>query len=131
MDYNINQLVWKVLCWNIRGLNADDKQLALYNKIVESGCALACIQETKKEDFDRSFIKKCCPRQFDSFAFAPSVGASGGILVVWKSSIFDGLLIEAQRFGVVISFKSAHSQLKWTLVVVYGPCEGEQRDLFV
>ena len=120
-----------MLCWNIRGLNADDKQLALYNKIVESGCALACIQETKKEDFDRSFIKKCCPRQFDSFAFAPSVGASGGILVVWKSSIFDGLLIEAQRFGVVISFKSAHSQLKWTLVVVYGPCEGEQRDLFV
>ena len=82
MDYNINQLVWKVLCWNIRGLNADDKQLALYNKIVESGCALACIQETKKEDFDRSFIKKCCPRQFDNFAFAPSVGASGGILVV-------------------------------------------------
>ena len=79
MDHNLHYLVWKVLCWNIRGLNAEDKQLALYNKIVESGCAVACVQETKKEDFDRHFIKKCCPRQFDSFAFAPSVGASGGI----------------------------------------------------
>ena len=90
MDYNINYLVWKVLCWNIKGLNADDKQIALYNKIVESGCAVACIQGTKKEMFERNFIKKCCPRQFDSFAFAPSVGAPGGILVLWKSSIFYG-----------------------------------------
>ena len=109
MDCNINSLVWKVLCWNIRGLNADDKQLALYNKIVESGCALACIQETKKESFDRNFIKKCCPRQFDNFAFSPSVGASGGILVVWKSSVFYGILVDVQRFGLIISFKSAQS----------------------
>ena len=58
------------------------------------------------------------------------MGASGGILVVWKSSIFEGTLIEVQRFGIIISFKSAQSQQKWTLVVVYGPCEGEQRDLF-
>jgi exonuclease III len=78
MDYNINMLVWKVLCWNIRGLNAHDKQLALFNKIVESGCAVACVQETKKENFDRHFIKQCCPKQFDTFAFSPSVGASGG-----------------------------------------------------
>ena len=49
MDYNVNYLVWKVLCWNIRGLNSDDKQLALREKITESGCAVACIQETKKE----------------------------------------------------------------------------------
>ena len=131
MDYKVNHLIWKVLCWNIRGLNSDDKQLALYNKIMESGCAVACVQETKKEDFDRAFIKKCCPRQFDSFTFSPSVGASGGILVVWKSSILEGTLVQVQRFGLIISFKSVHSQQKWTLVVVYGPCHGEQRDLFV
>jgi exonuclease III len=131
MDYNINYLVWKILCWNIRGLNSEDKQLALHAKIVESGCAIACIQETKKESFDRKFIKGCCPKQFDTFAYSPSVGASGGILVVWKSSIFSGLLIETKRFGIIISFSSAHTNQKWTLVVVYGPCEGEERDNFV
>ena len=131
MDYNVNYLVWKVLCWNIRGLNSDDKQLALREKITESGCAVACIQETKKESFDRKFIKSCCPKQFDNFAFSPSVGASGGILVVWNSKIFQGILVQSERFGLIISFSSAHTGQKWTLVVVYGPCQGEQRDLFV
>jgi endonuclease/exonuclease/phosphatase family metal-dependent hydrolase len=57
--------------------------------------------------------------------------ASGGILVMWKSSIFLGTLIQSKRFGIIISFQSAHSLQKWTLVVVYGPCQGELRDLFV
>jgi exonuclease III len=131
MDYNVKSLIWKVLCWNIRGLNATDKELALYNKITETGCVVACVQETKKENFDRSFIKNCCPKQFDTFTYSPSVGASGGILVVWKSSIFKGTLVEAHKIGLIIESESVHSGQKWTLVVVYGPCEGEQRDCFV
>jgi hypothetical protein len=59
------------------------------------------------------------------------VGASGGILVVWKSSVFEGVLVDVQRFGLIISFKSASSQQKWNLVVVYGPCQGILRDQFV
>lgn len=39
---------WEVLCWNIRGINSDDKQLALNNAIRSSGCSVVCIQETKK-----------------------------------------------------------------------------------
>ena len=103
----------------------------ILKEMAESGCAVACIQETKKESFDRKFIKSCCPKQFDNFAFSPSVGASGGILVVWNSKIFQGILVQSERFGLIISFSSAHTGQKWTLVVVYGPCQGEQRDLFV
>jgi mannosylglycoprotein endo-beta-mannosidase len=40
-------------------------------------------------------------------------------------------LVEAQKFGLIIEFVSVHLGQKWTLVVVYGPCEGEQRDCFV
>jgi hypothetical protein len=39
---------WIVLCWNIRGLNAKSKQLALMNAIEISGCSVICLQETKK-----------------------------------------------------------------------------------
>ena len=119
------------VCWNIRGLNSDDKQVALYNKIVDSGCAVPCVQETKKECFDRKFIKNCFPRQFDNFVFSPSVGALGGILVLWKSSLFTGTLIECKSFGIIVSFKSTQNSQAWTLVVVYGPCQGELRDQFV
>jgi hypothetical protein len=131
MDHNFHYLVWKVLCWNVRGLNSDDKQRVVYNKIIESGCVVACFQETKKETFDRQFLRNCCPKQFDCSAFSPLVGALGGILVVWKSSVFEGVLVDVQRFGLIISFKSVSSQQKWNLVVVYGPCQGILRDQFV
>jgi exonuclease III len=124
-------LVWKILCWNIRGLNSESKQLALHEKVSESGCAVVCVQETKKENFDRKFIRGCLTEQFDNFAFSPSNGASGGILVAWKTSIFSGMLLEVHSFGMIILFRSAHTNQSWKLVVVYGPCQGEDRDNFV
>jgi exonuclease III len=79
---------WFVLCWNIRGLNSKSKQLALRNVIDECGCDVICLQETKKDSFDMAFIKSCCPPCFDDFLYIPSNGASGGIIVIWKSSVF-------------------------------------------
>ena len=89
------------------------------------------MQETKCEQFDIRKIRTFCPRCFSQFAFSPSVGASNGILVIWNSSVFEGQLIEVQRFSVDVSFKSVHNSGKWTLVSVYGPCEGQPRDDFV
>jgi hypothetical protein len=59
------------------------------------------------------------------------VGASGGILVLRNSSVFDDQLLEMQRFGIVIKFTSKHNNACWTLVSVYGPCQGALRDQFV
>jgi exonuclease III len=69
-------------CWNIRGLNASNKWDAVRNKIEESAYSVVCLQETKKEAFDMAFIKNFAPRRLDKFDFIPSVGASGGILVL-------------------------------------------------
>ena len=80
-------LDWKVLDWNVHGLNDKDKRLLVYNKIDESQCAIICLQETKCENFDHSFIRTFYPKRFDRFVFSPSVGASGGIIVLWNSSI--------------------------------------------
>ena len=77
---------WRVLCWNVRGLNDPDKRLLIYNKIDESNCDVICLQETKRENFDHSFIKSFCPNRFDRFSFSPSFGASDGIIVIWNSS---------------------------------------------
>lgn len=122
---------WRVLCWNVCGLNSEARQRDVRAKIEESQCSIVCLQETKCSDFDIRAIRRFCPLRFDNFAFAPSVGASGGILVVWNSSIFKGQLIEIQSFGVVVSFTSVHNAKCWTLVSVYGPCEGQPRDDFV
>src|SRR4051812_19526248 len=116
-----------VLSWNIRGLNSEPKQLALRNAIVTSGCAIVCLQETKKTSFDLAFIKTCCPRQFDCFAFVPSRGASGGTVTIWKSSMFTGAVLFSDHFALVTQFISTQSQQSWTLASIYGPCTGDDR----
>ncbi len=90
-----------------------------------------CLQETKRSSFDHSYIKKFAPKRFDKFAFSPSVGASGGILVGWNSSVFGGSDIVIERFAINITFTSNHSSVVWTLVSVYGPCTGPERNNFL
>jgi hypothetical protein len=66
----------------VRGLNDKDKILLVYNKIEESQWAIICLQETKRQDFDHSFIRTFCPKRFDRFVFSLSDGASGGLIVL-------------------------------------------------
>jgi exonuclease III len=93
MDFINSKRAWKVLCWNIRGINAESKWESLRNKIVECNCDIVSIQEIKREVFDLSYIRNFCPGSFDDFCFLPSIGSSGGILVSWKSSSFAGTVL--------------------------------------
>ena len=122
---------WSVLCWNVRGLNSEARQRAVRQKLDESLCVVACFQETKCASFDFRSIRSFCPTRLHSFAFSPSEGASGGILIVWDSSILGGTVIEIWQFEVVIQFISKQNNEQWSLVSMYGPCQGEARDNFV
>ena len=122
---------WLVLCWNIRGLNAKSKQLALMNAINVSGYAIICLQETKKSHFDMAFIKSCCLKRFDEFVYVPSDGASGGFIIIRNTSIFTGLVMHYQPFALSVHFTSKQADYSLTLLNIYGPCSGELRDDFV
>lgn len=73
---------WKILCWNVRGINSDKKWEAIRDRVFECSCDVICLQETKKESFDKMFINKICPPMFDAFDFIPSVGALGGSIII-------------------------------------------------
>jgi hypothetical protein len=62
---NNNNRSNKILFWNIRGLNLQEKWDAIRDKISESACQVLCIQETKRETFDNFYIKKFCPKSLD------------------------------------------------------------------
>ena len=49
---------WKILCWNVRGLNSEARQLVVKQKIEESGCSIVCLQETKCMHIDQRFLRK-------------------------------------------------------------------------
>jgi len=58
---------------------------------------------------------------FDCFEFLPSIGASGGILIAWKDSLFRGNLLFTNDFALSIEFTSLHNNETWILTNVYGP----------
>lgn len=120
-----------MLCWNIRGIIDEAKWLPLRNKIDESSCSVVCLQETKRESFYITFVQKFAPRRFDSFEYSPSLGASGGILVLWNSSLFTAEVQEILSFAVVIQFTFTHNLQKWTLTTVYGPTRQSARSVFI
>ena len=121
---------WKVLCWNVRGINSDKKLLALRNAISSSGCSVICLQETKRATFDLAFVKLFCPKKFDKFEVVPSQGASGGLIVLWDSSVFTGCVFCSESFALGIQLTSVHTGKSWKIVNIYGPCAGQGRSDF-
>jgi exonuclease III len=89
--FPMHKIFWKILNWNIRGLNDPAKWTLIFDKIRESGCNVVCFQESKRENVDIAFLRNFRPRNFDSFAFVPYVGRSGGIITVWDISVFSGV----------------------------------------
>jgi hypothetical protein len=123
--------VWNILCSNIRGLNASGKWDAIRNKIDECGCSIIFLQETKRANIDKSFIRKFAPRRFDCFDFVPSIGASSGLLVAWCSSSFQGTVVEKRSFCITVNFASLHNGDICSLTNVYGPCVEPGRSEFI
>jgi hypothetical protein len=130
MDNNNNRS-WNILNWNVRGLNSTDKCNAIRAKIEECNCSIFCIQETKKDHFDSSAIRKMAPKRFNRYAFVPSEGASGGILMAWNGSIFKGNVIFSSKTAITVQFSSIHNGDSWKLTTVYGPCQGQDRQMFI
>ena len=102
--------------WNICGLNATRKCDAMRNKIDESNCLIVCLQETKMMTFDATTLKSLCPKRFDTYASIPSIGASGGLVTIWNSSLFTGSLIIEEQFALGINFTSTQNAHSWNLV---------------
>jgi mannosylglycoprotein endo-beta-mannosidase len=131
MNPAANNRNWVILYWNIRGINDDRKWDAVKSKINESGCDILCLQETKREVCDVLFVKNFCHSRMDDFVFLPSAGNSGGSLIAWNSSKFDGQLIFQNNFAQPLEFSCNLSGENWILTNIYAPCTSEGKLSFL
>lgn len=127
----VNSKCWKVLCWNVRGVNSSEKWNPIRDTIVEAACDVFCFQETKRDSWDTLFLRKFSPSSFDSFEFHPTIGASGGLITCWKSSSFSGQLVFQNDFAITVKLTSKQNGSAWFLTNVYGPCTQEGRRNFL
>lgn len=120
-----------ILVWNVRGINSQMKWDALRDKILESKASIVCLQETNREFFDEAYIKKFCPRHLDKFEFFPSEGASGGLLIVWNSRWYDGLLLVANSYSITVKLRCLLSGRSFHLTNIYGPSTPDKKAEFI
>jgi hypothetical protein len=58
---------WNILDWNIRGINSQNRWDDIRQRINESNCNIICLQETKREYFDHSYLRNFGPNFFFTF----------------------------------------------------------------
>lgn len=116
--------------WNTRGVNSQERCDELTNKISQSNCNVICLQETKRESFDISYIKKFCPRRLNQFIYQPSIGNSGGIITIWNGSHFNGSVVSQENFQVRVKLSCNLSAKDIYVTNIYAPCTSEGRQEF-
>jgi hypothetical protein len=84
----------------------------------------------KREQFDDSYIRKFCPRDFDKFIYHPSNGASSGVLIIWQSSKFIGEPMIHNEHALTICLSSILSKQTWVLTSIYALCTMEGKRAF-
>jgi hypothetical protein len=68
----------------------------------------------------RRIILSTLGLDFSDFTVAPSVGASGGILVAWRRHIGFSVAQQVDNHSVQVQFSPENGQ-SWWLTCVYGP----------
>lgn len=122
---------WNILCWNVRGINSEDKWLVIRNKIEESSCVVFCLRKPRGKILIILMSKSLHPSALILSFFSPSVGPYGGILVCWVGSLFSYRTLHVQRLIVSVQFTFLHSADTWCLSSVYGSCTEPHRIEFI
>ena len=112
-----------ILSYNSRGLGRGIKWTAIRRIIMKQKVDLVCIQETKKDSFDKLICQSMWGDSSVSWDFVPSIQASGGLLCMWSNSDFQvERRVKGRHFLMLVGKWVKENQ--WLHIVnVYAPCD--------
>ena len=117
--------------WNSRSLARPGRKQAIADFILDHKIEFIGLQETKKETIDSSFLKYIAGNYDFNWFSLPAKGTAGGILVGFRSDLFDVISFSAKDFCVISTVKSISDNFIWQLVVVYGSSYPEHKLEFI
>ena len=120
-----------ILIWNVRGLNSVARRNVVRSLVVSTKIDIVCLQETKMVAISREIILSMLGSDFDNnYICLPSVGASGGILIAWRSRLGAIQASRKDNHSASVQFCSA-SGSPWWLTCVYGPQDNQEKLQFL
>jgi mannosylglycoprotein endo-beta-mannosidase len=120
-----------ILVWNVRGLNSVTRRDAVRVVVNSYKIDVVCLQETKMVTVSRQIVLSMLGCDFDNnYIFLPSVGASGGILIAWRSCLGTVCATRVDTFSASVQFNS-DNRGSWWLTCVYGPQDNQAKIQFL
>jgi hypothetical protein len=111
----------KILTWNVRGLNEGNKRMRVRRLLSQWKVDIVCLQETKLEMITTSLVQSLWRCPYAEWCFVPSIGASGGILLMWHRRVVSKVDVCVGTFVAASLFRNVEEGLEWAFARVYGP----------
>jgi exonuclease III len=92
-----------IVCWNVRGLNAEARRSTVRETLSTTPCHIACLQETKLHLLEVRVAEFLGGPRLASFSFLLAAGPSGkrgGILLLWNDTLVDAEHIHVGTFSI-------------------------------
>ncbi|KAG6626350.1 hypothetical protein CIPAW_15G041600 [Carya illinoinensis] len=119
----------KIVSWNVRGLNEDNKRLQIRHLLREWKADIVCLQETKLKIISRNLVRSIWSCPYVDWVYLAAKGASGGILVMWDRRVVEKIEEFVGVYSVACSFRSVADDFLWVFAGVYGPNLDHERRL--
>ena len=116
-----------ILSWNIRGIGARIKRRLLRKLLHTHEPWLTFIQESKLELFSPKLARSINIWGDSEHCISPSVGNSGALISLWRSSCFQLLSSHSNRNWIALSGTLLSANFQWTLVNIYNSCDSSER----
>ena len=109
----------KIVSWNVRGIGSVRKRGVIKENLLKMRLDIVLLQETKKETLEDKVVGSLWKARNRSWVALPSVGRSGGIVMIWDARgvrVRDSLV---GRFSVSIEVEEEDGN--WWFTGAYGP----------
>lgn len=114
-----------ILSYNSRGLGRGVKWTAIRRIISKHKVDLVCIQETKREIFNKYICKAIWGDPTAQWDYVPSVQAAGGLLCMWNNSTLEVVRRVKSRSFLMLEGRCIPNDQRLVIVNVYAPCDLE------
>jgi hypothetical protein len=112
---------FNILTWNVRGLNEGRKRLKIRNLLSKWKVDIVCLQETKLKLVSNKLVQSLWRCPYKEWCHVDSIGASGGILLMWDRRVVTKIDICLGSYVAACSFRNVEDGLMWAFAGVYGP----------
>lgn len=121
-----------LLDWNVRGFNNSARRKVVRDLVTDTGCSIACLQETKMAAIDASVVQETLGGNFHrNFAILLATGTRGGALLAVDEDYYKISCAKHRSYSVTAKVEATTTVEEWCLTVVYGLQEDHDKILFL